>query len=32
MRYDRIMLAWILAIPYFLVIVLLLFALAAGAG
>lgn len=32
MRYDRVMLAWILAIPFFLVIILLLFALAAGAG
>jgi hypothetical protein len=32
MRYDRLMLAWILAITFFLVIVLLLFALAAGAG
>lgn len=32
MRYDREMLAWILAIPFFLVILLLLFALAAGAA
>jgi hypothetical protein len=31
MRYGREMLAWILAIPFFLVIILLLFALAAGA-
>jgi hypothetical protein len=32
MRYGREMLAWILAIPFFLVIILLLFALAAGAS
>ena len=32
MRYGREMLAWMLAIPFFLVIVLLLFALAAGAS
>lgn len=32
MRYGREMLAWILAIPFFLVIVLLVFALAAGAS
>lgn len=31
MRYEREMLAWILGIPFFLVIILLLFALAAGA-
>lgn len=32
MRYGREMLAWILGIPFFLVVILLLFALAAGAG
>ena len=32
MRYGREMLAWILAIPFFLVVVLLLFALGAGAS
>lgn len=32
MRYEREMLAWILAIPFFLVILLLIFALAAGAA
>ena len=32
MRYGREMLAWILAIPFFLVIILLLFALGAGAS
>jgi hypothetical protein len=30
MRYDREMVAWLLAIPFFLVILLLLFALASG--
>jgi hypothetical protein len=32
MRYDREMLAWMLAIPFFLVVILLLFALGAGAS
>jgi hypothetical protein len=32
MRYEREMLAWILAIPFFLVVILLLFALLAGAS
>lgn len=32
MRYGREMLAWILAIPFFLVVILLLFALGAGAS
>ena len=32
MRYGREMLAWILAIPFFLVVLLLIFALAAGAS
>lgn len=32
MRYGREMLAWLLAIPFFLVIILLLFALGAGAS
>jgi hypothetical protein len=32
MRYGREMLAWMLAIPFFLVVILLLFALAAGAS
>jgi hypothetical protein len=32
MRYGREMLAWILAIPFFLVVILLLFALAAGSS
>lgn len=32
MRYGREMLAWMLAIPFFLVIILLLFALGAGAS
>ena len=32
MRYDREMLAWMLAIPFFLVVILLLFALGAGAA
>ena len=32
MRYEREMLAWMLAIPFFLVVILLLFALGAGAS
>jgi len=32
MRYGREMLAWILGIPFFLVVILLLFALGAGAS
>ena len=32
MRYGREMLAWMLAIPFFLVVILLLFALGAGAS
>jgi hypothetical protein len=32
MRYEREMLAWVLAIPFFLVVILLLFALGAGAS
>jgi hypothetical protein len=32
MRYGREMLSWILAIPFFLVVILLLFAVAAGAS
>lgn len=32
MRYEREMLAWILAIPFFLVVLLLLFVLGAGAS
>lgn len=32
MRYDRQMLAWILAIPFFLIIILLLLVLLAGGG
>jgi hypothetical protein len=32
MRYGREMLAWILAVPFFLVVLLLLFALGAGAS
>jgi hypothetical protein len=32
MRYGREMLAWVLAIPFFLVVILLLFALGSGAS
>ena len=32
MRYEREMLAWLLAIPFFLVVILLFFALGAGAS